>query len=83
MPGAPENLVVRASVATAHTLARAFSGRFHPDDVSALLEKSTASLSDEQFDPGNETAVLRGEEHDRFGDFVRIAQSPERDPGHE
>src|SRR5258708_27347450 len=37
---------------------------------------------DEQFDPGNKTAVIRGEEHHRFGDFVRIAQPPQRDGGH-
>ncbi len=36
---------------------------------------------DEQFDPGNKTAVIRGEEHHRFGDVVRIAQPPQRDGG--
>ena len=36
---------------------------------------------DEQFDPGNKTAVIRGEEHDGFSDFVRIAQPPQRDGG--
>ena len=34
---------------------------------------------DEQFDSSNKAAVIRGEEHDRFGDVVRIAQPPQRD----
>ncbi len=40
---------------------------------------------DEQFDSSNKAAVIRGEEHHRFGDFVRIGQPPQRDGdgGHE
>ncbi len=38
---------------------------------------------DEQFDSGDETAVIRGKEQGSFRDFVRVAQPPQRHSGRE